>query len=598
MAGAYLETGEAIVLTADRVSIGGTRYDAMLTTRRLILIDSSNARFEPRTLALLSVRTVRSGRASTGEPAIILTLTGEGETGESQETILFLQDPFENRIPDRDIWLKTFIELSVSTHRKASPAVFPRPLPKTGMEPSVRRWVAPDIARPRSENFPQDDRPRPVEIHDEGETHDIRPEEPEQEPVSEPAGPAGTRQVPDEPVLETVPEPQNALPAANEHLPEAPAGGQVDLSRSIAAAARSLIAAKAREELRHAHPPRPVQVRKTSAIPEVWDDAAPPVAVVQEPEGSSEEAGPEARVVPVIAAGEPGPGSGLESKRLGETEPAEPVAAIQQDELEPAFLEISPIRLEPEPPATTAREPDTGSDRSDEPAAPPVPEPAEPGTVVTTKEPGKESSGNAPAPEKPEAPAALPAPAASPATDRRPIVTAIAVLLCLLLIAGAFVLLSGGPAGEIRAPPVTTLPTPLATPSVTAPPGTTPVPGSAPTIPGDGVWIRITSDVAFSGQAGNAGYLQPVAGTGERFVRALYDTRPVRVSVQKQDNSGALLTAEVFRDGEIIASRSVTAPMGTVELLIDPVTGLPPGMPAVSPTPEETRAGSGQLEYF
>jgi len=89
-----------------------------------------------------------------------------------------------------------------------------------------------------------------------------------------------------------------------------------------------------------------------------------------------------------------------------------------------------------------------------------------------------------------------------------------------------------------------------------------------------------------------------VSGTGERFVRVLHDTRPVRVSVQKQDNSGAVLTADIFRDGKIIASRSITAPMGTVELLIDPVTGLPPGMPVASPSPADTPAGSGQLEYF
>ena len=184
MGGPYLESGESIVLTTDRVSIDAVMYQAMLTTRRLILIDSRNTRFEPGIVPISAIQTVRSGKAATNEPVIVLTLHEQGLTGADTRVLIFSQEPGENRKPDRDLWVKTFIELSVSGREVRSEKEIPAVEEQAGMRPSIRRWVAPDIIRPRTDNFPVNE-PAP-EIT-------ISPEDPEPvstaSQVSAPSGP-------------------------------------------------------------------------------------------------------------------------------------------------------------------------------------------------------------------------------------------------------------------------------------------------------------------------------------------------------------------------------------------------------------------------
>jgi hypothetical protein len=54
--------------------------------------------------------------------------------------------------------------------------------------------------------------------------------------------------------------------------------------------------------------------------------------------------------------------------------------------------------------------------------------------------------------------------------------------------------------------------------------------------------------------------------------------RLVQVQIYKTDNTGDTLTVALYRNGEIMHSRSITSPMGGIELLIDAETGNPPGI--------------------
>jgi hypothetical protein len=74
--------------------------------------------------------------------------------------------------------------------------------------------------------------------------------------------------------------------------------------------------------------------------------------------------------------------------------------------------------------------------------------------------------------------------------------------------------------------------------------------------------------------------MKTVSGSGDKFYKVLWSDRVVQVSVQKQDNSGALLAVGIYRDGTLLSTGSVTSPMGTVDLLVDPVTGRAPGLTA------------------
>jgi hypothetical protein len=225
---------------------------------------------------------------------------------------------------------------------------------------------------------------------------------------------------------------------------------------------------------------------------------------------------------------------------------------------------------------------------------------------VSNPPPDREFPGEPAAAEEP--PVRHPIP---PAREIRPLKTTLAYAAVLLLFialitAGAFLLLPLGPGQTgnpvtpvlvTTAPPATVQPTTLP-PATTAPPATTriatPVPSlPASAVPQTGVWVRVNSTSEYFGTLGNTGIMRQVSGTGDNFYKVLRNDRPVQVSVQKKDNSGALLAVAIYRDGTLISTRSVTSPMGTVDMLIDPMTALAPGLSAndVLPAPAATQAG-------
>ena len=200
-----------------------------------------------------------------------------------------------------------------------------------------------------------------------------------------------------------------------------------------------------------------------------------------------------------------------------------------------------------------------------------------------------------------------------PAREVRPIRTtltyaAVLILLIVLVAAGALLLFQPGPG--LTDTPVTPAPTtvqvttlPPVTVQLTLKPSattriTTPVPSlPAPAVPQAGVWVRVNSTANYFGNAGNTGQMQKVSGTGDQFIKVLRSDRPVQVSVQKKENSGALLTVAIYRDGTLISTRSITSPMGTIDLLIDPLTARAPGLTDDDTLPEHAATPSGIQNY-
>jgi hypothetical protein len=109
--------------------------------------------------------------------------------------------------------------------------------------------------------------------------------------------------------------------------------------------------------------------------------------------------------------------------------------------------------------------------------------------------------------------------------------------------------------------------------------------------------VRVNSTAYYFGTAGNPGLMKQVSGTGDLFYKVLKNDRLVQVSVQKQDNSGALLAVAIYRDGTLIASRSVTSPMGSVDLLIDPLTARAPGLTENDMLPGHAATPAGLENY-
>jgi hypothetical protein len=91
--------------------------------------------------------------------------------------------------------------------------------------------------------------------------------------------------------------------------------------------------------------------------------------------------------------------------------------------------------------------------------------------------------------------------------------------------------------------------------------------------------------------------MRQITGTGDNLYQIFWRDRTVQVSIQKNDNSGAMLSASVYRDGTVISSRSVTSPMGAIEILIDPQTARAPGLTEADTNPDRATPQPA-LEYY
>ena len=516
----YLENGESIIMTTDRVSVESIAYDAILTTRRLLLIDSRHARSEPRIIPLSAIESLRSGKAATGEPVIILALKNPGDPAAETKIIIFSQEPLENRKQDRDLWVQKFIELSVSDREEIVGKEVPLPRKPEGMNPSTRRWVAPEILRPHTERYRTKPEVQNIEIiPDEMEPHQIQ--DPKKEQAGNAAGnfpqpQAGSGQgyedflaratqtalqsitMPDSPASLQPPDKRTERTGTTEDSGTFPVAGRPEspepvsdipspLSRSILAATRSLTSGTGPEagvEITRA--PGKTVIRTTSTLPEI------PVQRT-EPEPVREK-------IPPLTPAPPGEGD----LNLHEEIPGR----VRNTSVLTEILRPSPLMDEPVDPLAHQDLPDTapGSYRNttvpagnspvptatEKPADSPgdwvEPEPAvqailpEPCNTDTMQEPSGNTGGLSPA----------------PASGLHPILIAGGAILCLLLVLAGIVFLPGMLPQDHGT--VTPVPTPVPTPTAVMTP--VPTPGA---IYQEGVWVRIVSPTFFIGQAGQPG---------------------------------------------------------------------------------------------
>jgi hypothetical protein len=179
MSGPYLKRGEFIILTTDRVSINSLQYEMVLTTRHLILVDIRNAQFLPQKIPLSTVVSVNGGKIATGEPVITLSFSDTSSTGDpGQMALIFSQQPGEQRKRERDEWLKKLMGLIVSVRQETINTSLPTTDKEHGIQPSIRRPVAPERMSPYTTAV--DTRPVPVELTilpDEPESLDVPEEE-------------------------------------------------------------------------------------------------------------------------------------------------------------------------------------------------------------------------------------------------------------------------------------------------------------------------------------------------------------------------------------------------------------------------------------
>jgi hypothetical protein len=115
----YVNSGESFIRTTGRVSVNVALYDMILTTRHLILVDNTYARFEPQMIPVLTILSVTAGKVATGEPVITLTFTAtDSTTSPAPMNLIFSQQPGEQRKRERDEWIKLLIDHIVAARHQ------------------------------------------------------------------------------------------------------------------------------------------------------------------------------------------------------------------------------------------------------------------------------------------------------------------------------------------------------------------------------------------------------------------------------------------------------------------------------------------------
>ena len=635
----YLESGESLILTTDRISVNTVQYDVLLTTRYLILVDVRYAQFHPQMIPLLTIQSVKGGKTANGELAITLFFadTGSSSTSESM-VLLFSQQPGEQRKRERDDWLKTLMGLIVSVRQETSYNSITTADPEIGIRPSMRRPNAPEIPLPYTKIV--DTRPAQIELI-------IMPDEPESPVFSEEkqelpdvAFPGEKTESDVTPAPCAIEETQGAsqeltespdiilppipvfeeTPSASQEVSESPDTISLSIPDFKETPVTSQEVSESPDTI---SPSLPVFEETPGASQEVTgspDTLLPPEipiivesALVHEEESESQE-----MVTPVPAFEEI---AGAPEADYGEqkTVTVSLLAAVKSlsspqgrtgltDRVLPPLpgIEVTPgaspevtgssdTLLPPEVPKIVASD----LPPSPEPVnveSPAVPRQDSPHLEPVLPEAGKgDESVQQPAPAATPHTPGSPPPSAGPGSRRLTFIAVAAIILIILGIAGVMVFYPQNPTAPVVEP------TPLPTPTIQQTPQPTPV-NSLPTpliIPTTGVWVRVDYPRTYYGLVGNTGSMKGVTGSGDQLYKIYESGGIVQVQIQKPDNSGDTLTVEIYRDGKVIGNRSVSIPRGSIELLIDAKTGNPPGMiPVVTPSGNQTGSGSGRIMYF
>jgi hypothetical protein len=592
MSAPYLNRGESIILTTHRVSVNSILFDVMLTNERLILMDNRYIRFEPRMILFPGVISIKGGKVPTGEPAIIFTLEEPSDlSGSQQINLIFTQQPGEKRTHERELWMKKLIELVITAREQAAQKTIVPARKKTGMQPTIRRWVAPEPLRPHSsviepaplhpavvvtseepdslefflENMPPKDQETPEE-----ERADVPPA-PEILPATvETAGaPEEETELP-APVTLLEVQPEEPVPAC-----EMPEGDEKTSPDEIPGAGSSLSPENTPVEPLHAAIPAP------PALPEPAEDARPSVpfastvlAAVQSLQSYAESqkqpevnrsALPDTSEPAHIAAAEI-PGHDAPSSKNQEI-------AEDQDITEKPLVPDSGLHAEPA-------------------AIPNLPLPRQVRELPGTYTPDIPVTGIATGPQGNELTARSPDPRKSVKDSRagRPaIIAGVVLMIAMLALFGGVAFISLFLQGQAGSNPGVIIST-----AITVPQTPSPVPV---TVPQTGVRVNVIYPGTFTGTVGNPGLLRQVSGNGNQTFPILMTDSIIQATIQKHDNSGEALTVEIYNNSTLLSHRTVTSPTGEVNLLIDTKTARPPGM-TTSPAGNRTLPGNGTLIYY
>ncbi|MGA2918505.1 zinc-ribbon domain-containing protein [Methanoregula sp.] len=525
-----LYSDESVVLNTQNIKVKSVSFEAVLTTRRLILVDSKKHLIAPQEILLATLRDIEVGENAIRDPTIMLSIITN--TGATRQMILtFSKTSGGERKRECDEWAKVLRQHTSST--------FQHP-------------IMPDIARS------EDSAPA-----------DTMPAHPRMEVINTPVVPAPKKKIeiarPIKKIVETAP----AMPKPVE-VTTLPTGSfcnrcgnrvppeSVFCNKCGTAVVRdadlgAMDAAPVAEQLSPTAP----QVQMSS--PPVFGNAAdkkerPIEDVIHSIEPLIEDSVPRTAPAPLVP------------KHYATSQPAEESPVPEPAAQTTTGPESSPVREIKWPVIPHSTDSPSPSIPGNEPPSPPTPAPHYPVPQATSRMPKFVIAGVI-------------------------VIVILAIIAVVFVFANP---LGGGNnsiATPVPTTAITTIatiiPTHTATPSpvATVVPVQTYVTPAQTRIPPQGVWVHVIYTNGFSGTVGTPGNQADVEGTGDQFYQVPTSEGIVVASIQKVDGSSDKLTVEVYKNGNLVMQKSTVTPKGIVEVQAD----LKPA-PTPTPSPTPTKA--------
>lgn len=549
-----LYSDETVVLKAQNIKVKSVSFEAVLTTRRLILVDSKKHLIAPQEILLATIRDIEPGENAIRDPTITLSIITP--TGSTRQMILtFSKMSGGERKRECDEWIKVIHQV---------------------IEASMRHPIMPDSQYP-SAPYPEPADTYPTSVNVEATNV---PPVPSQKRKIEVARPGPIKKITDN--APTIPKPveTSTLPTGSFCNR---CGSRVPPGSAFCNKCGTPVVTDAELDARAAtinEPPVPtvpqVQIHTPPAYVPSEKKDRPIEDVIHSIEPLIEDSVPRTAPAPVIPNSHPIPAT-----TAPETPPPD-ATVVPNDPQAPGNTDIPGVAW----PVITPPEGTTAPASSDAP-----------------------QTNVPPVPPQPPVPAVPPAPARS----RKPLIIGAVVAVILIIVAAIVLLptLTGGsgttsPATEVITPATTTAVTTQVTAAPAKTAATTKTPEAAVTtaaatttsesqspVPDTGVWVRIVYANTFKGSVGTPGDQVEVYDTGDKIYQIPTSEGIVSVSVQKMDGSSEKLLVEVYKNGKIVAQKSSTVPKGVVEVLADlkpTATPTPTPTPTKIPIPVKTTA--------
>jgi len=521
-----LYSDERLVLQAQNVKVKSVSFEVVLTTRRLVLIDTKKNSIPPQEINLATLKDVESGENAIRDPTITISIiTISGNT--RQMVLTFSKTSGGERRRECDDWVRALRQNITSTiYHPVSQVPVPREQESApAVQPPVAQPPAHSPHRIEITNTPPPKKrieiARPMKKITEAAPVMPIPVETTSLPTGSFCNRCGNRVPPDSvfcnrcgtPVVQDA-DSFNAPPEQVAVVPQqpVPAFEQVQIT-----AGPGSVSATDKKD-------RPIEDVIHSIEPLIEDSvprtAPAPLVPSKLPQYAPQ---PAEAAEPVVQAPTAADTSTTDTADAGTPAPGVLLPAVQWPVISKPAEEV----VSPPPPAA--------------PLPSPVREPLPP------------------APQKKGSFAMI----------------AVLALVVLAVIAGVYFFMQGQPGtpGITPTPQITVVATTI--PQTTGPAGaTTTNPTATPRqvtlspapIPPSGVWVIVSYPNIYSGEIGTPGRLRDISGTGTMPYQISTTDGPVVVSIQKDDGSAAVLAVDVYKDGTLMKHAETISPKGIIEI--------------------------------